>query len=156
MHNRKNEKVGMDRKLRSYNNKSQLRSSSQLHWIGILTLKWNPTSEHFSLWSGRIENIKNLLGSVYEHKSKLWYQCFLQLNVFIFFIFNEILPHFFYHVGLASRMAFLFPVPSIQLTKIGSLCLLRFMSRWSPNSDAAVKHILVEERGCLTSNPYCR
>ena len=85
----------MDRKLRSYDNKSQLRSSLQLHWIGILTLKWNPTSEHFSLLRGRTENIENLLGNVYEHKSKLWYQCFLQPNVFIFFIFYEIFFSFF-------------------------------------------------------------
>ena len=85
----------MDRKLRSYDNKSQLRSSLQLHWIGILTLKWNPTSEHFSLLRGRTENIENLLGNVYEHKSKLWHQCFLQPNVFIFFIFYEIFFSFF-------------------------------------------------------------
>lgn len=47
---------------------------------------------------------------------------------------------FFHHVGLASKMVFLFPMLFIQFIEIGSLCLLKFMSRWHPNSDATMKH----------------
>lgn len=70
--------------------------------------------------------------NVHEHKSKLSYQGFLKSDVFIFHY-----SFFFHHVGLASKMAFLSPMPFIQFTEIGSPCLIRFMSRWPPNTEAA-------------------
>lgn len=67
--------------------------------------------------------------------------------------FFVILPRVSHHVGSARGIAFLSLLLFIQLTEIRRHKLYVEMA---PNSDATVKHILVEERGGMDSDPCWR